>query len=74
MGTGALPCCPARACNPPHSPLALFPQPVILFDGVCNLCNGGVNTMLALDRRGVFRFAALQSECGERALLWLTNC
>lgn len=54
-------------CFPPHQP-----QPIILFDGVCNLCNGGVNTMLALDRRGVFRFAALQSECGEPGF-W-ANC
>ncbi|KAL4425540.1 hypothetical protein ABPG75_009556 [Micractinium tetrahymenae] len=43
-------------------------RPIILFDGVCNLCNGGVNFMLAWDREGRFRFAALQSEAG-RALL-----
>ncbi len=35
--------------------------PVILFDGVCNLCNGVVTWILARDRRAVFRFAALQS-------------
>jgi predicted DCC family thiol-disulfide oxidoreductase YuxK len=42
------------------------------YDGVCNLCNGGVNFMLDWDRpsqlKGEFRFAALQSEVG-RALL-----
>jgi predicted DCC family thiol-disulfide oxidoreductase YuxK len=47
-------------------------RPVILFDGVCTLCNGGVDFMLSWDRpneaRGAFRFAALQSEVG-RALL-----
>ncbi|KAL4426672.1 hypothetical protein ABPG77_004728 [Micractinium sp. CCAP 211/92] len=43
-------------------------RPIILFDGVCNLCNGGVNFMLAWDREGRFRFAALQSDTG-RALL-----
>ncbi|EKX54597.1 hypothetical protein GUITHDRAFT_63459 [Guillardia theta CCMP2712] len=47
-------------------------RPVILYDGVCNLCNGGVNFMLDWDNptqlRGNFRFAALQSEVG-RALL-----
>lgn len=43
-------------------------RPIILFDGVCNLCNGGVNLMLDLDRRGAFRFAALQSAAG-RSLL-----
>jgi predicted DCC family thiol-disulfide oxidoreductase YuxK len=41
---------------------------VILFDGVCNLCNGGVNLALDLDPPGELRFAALQSSAG-RALL-----
>lgn len=41
---------------------------IILFDGVCNLCNGGVNFMLHWDHEGRFRFAALQSPAG-RALL-----
>lgn len=35
--------------------------PVILFDGVCNLCNGAVQFVVARDRPGHFRFAALQS-------------
>jgi len=43
-------------------------RPVILFDGVCNLCNGGVNLALDLDPPGELRFAALQSSAG-RALL-----
>lgn len=43
-------------------------RPIILYDGVCNFCNGGVNFLLDLDKRGQFRFAALQSTCG-RALL-----
>jgi predicted DCC family thiol-disulfide oxidoreductase YuxK len=43
-------------------------RPVILFDGVCNLCNGGVNFALDADPTGKLRFAALQSEVG-RALL-----
>ena len=43
-------------------------RPVILFDGVCNMCNGGVNFALDWDVTGEFRFAALQSETG-RALL-----
>ena len=43
-------------------------RPIILFDGVCNMCNGGVNFALDYDQEGVFRFAALQSEVG-RALL-----
>lgn len=43
-------------------------RPVILFDGTCNLCNGGVNFALDWDPVGNFRFAALQSTTG-RALL-----
>ena len=43
-------------------------RPVILFDGVCNMCNGGVNFALDWDPDGNFRFAALQSDAG-RALL-----
>ena len=43
-------------------------RPIILFDGVCNLRNGGVNLALDLDPPGKLRFAALQSDAG-RALL-----
>ena len=35
---------------------------VILFDGVCNLCNGFVQFVIARDPHARFRFAALQSE------------
>ena len=41
-------------------------HPVVLFDGVCNLCNATVNWIIARDRKGLFRFAALQSVAGER--------
>jgi len=44
-------------------------RPVILFDGVCNLCNGGVNFALDHDPTGVFRFASLQSKVGKSLLL-----
>jgi len=45
-------------------------RPVILFDGVCNLCHGGVNFVLDTDNTpdGALRFAALQSDLG-RVLL-----
>jgi predicted DCC family thiol-disulfide oxidoreductase YuxK len=36
--------------------------PVLLYDGVCGFCNKSVKTIIAHDRRGVMRFAALQSE------------
>ena len=41
---------------------------VIVFDGVCVLCNGWVRFLLRHDRRGRYRFAAMQGESG-RALL-----
>ncbi|MCC6697872.1 MAG: thiol-disulfide oxidoreductase DCC family protein [Candidatus Hydrogenedentes bacterium] len=43
-------------------------HPVILFDGVCNLCNSSVQFVIRHDRHGRFRFAALQSEAGKRLL------
>lgn len=43
-------------------------HPILLFDGVCNLCNGAVQWVLKHDRKGVFRFAALQSETGQALL------
>eukprot|EP00568_Trieres_chinensis_P008019 CAMPEP_0183308700 /NCGR_PEP_ID=MMETSP0160_2-20130417/22409_1 /TAXON_ID=2839 ORGANISM="Odontella Sinensis, Strain Grunow 1884" /NCGR_SAMPLE_ID=MMETSP0160_2 /ASSEMBLY_ACC=CAM_ASM_000250 /LENGTH=166 /DNA_ID=CAMNT_0025472577 /DNA_START=169 /DNA_END=669 /DNA_ORIENTATION=- len=43
-------------------------RPVILFDGVCNLCNGAVNTAIDWDPSGKLRYSALQSNVG-RALL-----
>lgn len=39
---------------------------VILFDGVCNLCNGAVIFIIKRDNYDVFRFAALQSEPGRK--------
>ena len=42
--------------------------PIVLFDGVCNLCNGSVQFLLKRDPEGRFRFAALQSDAG-RSLL-----
>jgi predicted DCC family thiol-disulfide oxidoreductase YuxK len=42
--------------------------PVVLYDGTCGLCDRSVQLILRHDRRGRFRFAALQSDTG-RALL-----
>jgi predicted DCC family thiol-disulfide oxidoreductase YuxK len=42
--------------------------PLLLFDGVCNLCHGAVQWILARDRKQVFRFASLQSRVGREAL------
>ena len=38
--------------------------PVLLYDGVCGFCNKTVQVILDRDRRGVMRFAALQSDYG----------
>ncbi len=42
--------------------------PILLFDGVCNLCNGAVQFILRRDPAKRFRFAALQSPVGEQFL------
>ncbi|MYC88466.1 MAG: thiol-disulfide oxidoreductase DCC family protein [Gemmatimonadales bacterium] len=42
--------------------------PIVLFDGVCNLCAGAVRFIIPRDRRGRFRFAPLQSDAGRRIL------
>ncbi len=39
---------------------------VVLFDGVCNLCNSSVNWIIDHDKKNEFRFASLQSEYGQR--------
>jgi predicted DCC family thiol-disulfide oxidoreductase YuxK len=41
---------------------------VILFDGVCNLCNSFVNFVIRNDKKEVFKFAPIQSDFGEIAL------
>lgn len=41
--------------------------PVVLFDGLCGFCDGAVQLLLRLDRRGALRFAPLQ---GETAAPW----
>jgi predicted DCC family thiol-disulfide oxidoreductase YuxK len=41
---------------------------VVLFDGVCNLCNGIVNFLIDRDAAGYFRFGALQSEAARPLL------
>jgi len=42
--------------------------PVVLFDGVCNLCENSVQTIIKKDARGKFRFASLQSKVGQAYL------
>jgi predicted DCC family thiol-disulfide oxidoreductase YuxK len=45
------------------------PEPaIVVFDGVCVFCSGGVRFLLPRDRAGRFRFAAMQSEPGRRLM------
>lgn len=43
-------------------------EPVVLFDGVCNLCIGSVQWLLRMDRRERLRFGTLQSVAGTELL------
>jgi len=38
---------------------------IILFDGVCNLCNSSINYVIDHDKQDVFRFVSLQSDIGK---------
>ncbi|GEM45426.1 thiol-disulfide oxidoreductase DCC family protein [Deinococcus cellulosilyticus] len=46
----------------------LVDGPVVLFDGVCNLCNSSVQFILLNDRTGRLHFASLQSEIAAELL------
>lgn len=41
---------------------------IILFDGVCNFCNGSVNFLIKRDSKGIFKYAPLQSEIGQNII------
>jgi len=41
---------------------------ILLFDGVCNLCDNTVQFIIRHDKKDVFRFVALQSELGQQIL------
>ena len=41
-----------------------FTHSIILFDGVCNLCNGAVNFVIKRDPGNVFKFTPLQEKQG----------
>ncbi|MBS1517428.1 MAG: thiol-disulfide oxidoreductase DCC family protein [Bacteroidetes bacterium] len=41
---------------------------IVLFDGVCNLCNSSVNFIIDNDKKNIFRFTSLQSEKGAEIL------
>ncbi|HLF52809.1 thiol-disulfide oxidoreductase DCC family protein [Flavobacterium sp.] len=41
---------------------------IILFDGVCNLCNASVQFVIKHDKKDIFRFVALQSDLGKEII------
>ncbi len=41
---------------------------IILFDGVCNLCNSSVNFVIAHDKKNLFKFAPLQEKVGQNLI------
>lgn len=41
---------------------------IILFDGVCNLCDSTIQFVIRHDKKDIFRFVALQSELGQKIL------
>lgn len=57
---------PSQLGQPPDSDEREFA--ILLFDGVCNLCNGWVDFVIRRDPTGKIRFAALQSPEGSAAL------
>ena len=46
---------------------------IILFDGVCNLCNTAVNFIIKHDKKERFLFASLQSDAGKEILLHFSS-
>lgn len=46
-------------------------RPVILYDGICNLCNSSVRFILKHDTREKFLFSSLQSDASKKLLLHL---
>jgi predicted DCC family thiol-disulfide oxidoreductase YuxK len=46
----------------------MYQHSIILFDGVCNLCNGAVLFVIKRDNKNRFLFASLQSEEGKKIL------
>jgi predicted DCC family thiol-disulfide oxidoreductase YuxK len=44
---------------------------IILFDGVCNLCESSIQLVIKHDDKDIFRFVAIQSELGQEIINYL---
>lgn len=51
-----------------NAPLETPDRPLMLFDGVCGLCNWFVDFILRRDHSGLFQFAPLQGETARQVL------
>src|SRR5690348_6876242 len=45
-----------------------MPNSIILFDGICNLCNGFVQFVIRHDKKNKFLFGSLQSDAAKKLL------
>ena len=45
-----------------------LPHPIVLFDGVCNLCTGSAQFLSKRDKSAQIRFTSLQSDFGQKIL------
>ncbi|MFH2132978.1 MAG: DCC1-like thiol-disulfide oxidoreductase family protein [bacterium] len=41
---------------------------IVIFDGICNLCNAGVNFVIKRDPTGVFSFTPMQSDISQKLI------
>jgi len=58
----------ASADRDPATVVDGIDRPVLLFDGVCNLCHAGIRAIVRLDAEGEILFAPLQSDVGRELL------
>jgi len=61
---------PASLTRPTPAPLLAPGETVVLFDGVCKLCNGWAKFLIRHDRHHRVRLATVQSDEGRALLAW----
>lgn len=61
---------PASLLRPAPAPLLQPGETVVLFDGVCKLCNGWAKFLIQHDRHHRVRLATVQSPEGQALLAW----
>jgi len=44
---------------------------IILFDGICNMCDAAVQFIIKHDKKDIFRFVAIQSDLGQSIILYI---